>query len=76
MEGEILIRFSSPDFKEINSESISIPRSSNSDQLKALLFGLIDKKPESDDFDFLIGNQLLRAEIATHLNDNREVLIL
>ena len=43
-EGEIQIRFNSNDYEALNVESISIPLSSTSQQLKALVEGLIQTK--------------------------------
>merc|ERR1712139_623541 len=69
-EGEIQIRFNSADYPQINSQSISIPRSSNSKQLKALVEGLIQNKLEKKEFDFLVESELLRGDINQHLTEN------
>jgi len=70
-EGEILIRFLSREFAEINARSISIPKTVKSEQLKAIVCGLTDNiDAEKSEFDFLIAAQLLRTSIEGHLKDN------
>ena len=70
-DGELLIRFLSPDFQEINSKSISVPTNATSVQLKAVLCGLTDStEAGSAEFDFLISGQLLRSSIDHHLKEN------
>ena len=70
-EGEILIRFVSLEFAEINSRSISVPNTVKADQLKAIVCGLTENiDAEKSEFDFLIADQLLRTNIEAHLKDN------
>jgi len=68
--GEVQIRFVSTDYPNIAKESISVPLSCTSAQLKALVEGLIESKLDEKEFDFLIASELLRATIAQHLKEN------
>merc|ERR1712227_66624 len=69
--GETLIRFTSQDFSAVNSQSISVPSNASPNQIKAVFLGLVQEKDaQSENFDFLVGEQLIRTNLDIRLKQN------